>query len=270
MDNQTIGQFGFFLFDFKPISKPNVYYRASCGRATPVAISILRFPMYIISGPENAAEFLKDTSRSLTVTSQSVNFVIQAFGVPKHIAPKFRPQTNTEHGKELHHAIVHMLSGARLEKLSDHYYGAVVKDVVKEQEKIGNDWVESPDLCDLVKRLVYEASMYAIYGPYLKELNPTLSDDFFDYDGYVPNLATPGAEWTCKKGIKSRNKMMENIRRWMRHGLDHGGYNGIDEEVEWEPYYGSKSTRTRQQILDAREILDEDARVGHNLVFMWA
>ncbi|PWY88391.1 hypothetical protein BO70DRAFT_377889 [Aspergillus heteromorphus CBS 117.55] len=107
---------------------------------------------------------------------------------------------------------------------------------------IGSDWIEHHDLNGGVEKRVFEATVRALFGDHILTANPTLADDFWHYDLYIGPLFMGAPRW----------------------------WNPAAYRAQWEPFYGSRFIRDRQNLLTKRGILDETARAAENFAFMWA
>lgn len=163
-----------------------------------------------------------------------------------------------------------MLTGVRLETLAGRYQEAVVHQVLDGDVKMDDDWTRLPDLCTFVENNVFEAATRAIFGSHLVELNPTISVDFWNFNRHVKSMFMGVPRWLNPASVASRDTMTNHVKRWQRHAQENCRIDDIPDHVEWEQYYGSKSTRIRQKLLTKRGILDESARAAENLAFMWA
>ena len=248
----------------------DVRCRRYFGREIPIRVDLATFSSYIISGPDVIAAFLKDPARSLSQTSRSLNIMEHAFGCPHELVDKFRASQDMELEHQIHTALQSMLAGPRLEILAGRYQQAVIGQVLEGNASMGDDWVEMPDLCSFVEKHIFEAATRAVFGPYLVQLNPTVADDFWDFNRHVKSMFMGVPKWMNGAAIRARDRMTDNVKRWQRHAAEHVTIDDIPEDTEWEPYYGSKSTRIRQQLLLKRGIIDESARAAENLAFMWA
>lgn len=168
-------------------------------------------------------------------------------------------------------ALQTMLAGPGLEVLAERYQDEVVRQLMA-SEKVpeGDEWVELPDLISFVECHILEAATRALYGPYLVSLNPTVAKDFWEFNKRVKSMFMGVPKWMNPLAIKARNKMTDNIKRWQRYTAAHCNIEDIPDDVEWEPYYGSKYTRVRQKLLTKRDIMNESARAAENLAFVWA
>ncbi|KUI61982.1 Cholesterol 7-alpha-monooxygenase [Cytospora mali] len=241
------------------------------GRGVPVRVNLATFSSYIVSGQETVSAFLKDPAKGLSQTSRSLNIMTNAFGCPAHLVHLFKARDDQDLEHQIHNALQGMLTGARLETLAGRYQEAVVHQVLDGDARMDDEWTRLPDLCTFVEKNIFEAATRAVFGPYLVELNPTISADFWNFNRHVKSMFMGVPRWLNPASIASRDTMTDHVKRWQRHAQQNcSNIDDIPDDFEWEPYYGSKSTRIRQQLLTKRGILDESARAAENLAFMWA
>ena len=249
--------------------KSKLYRRKHFGRDIPVRVNLATFPTCIVSGPESVAAFLKDPTRGLTQTSRSLKIMENAFGCPPEFVDEFRPHADSAIENELHHALQSMLSGPNLEIMYKQFQDVMVSQVLEGEGRMGDDWTVLPDLCSFVEKNVFEAATRALYGPYVVELSPTITADFREFNRYVRSLFMGVPHWLNPAARRARDQMVQNIKRWQRHAQAHCSIDDIPDDVEWEPYYGSRTTRNRQKFLTKRGIMDESARAAENLAFLF-
>ena len=248
----------------------NGSYRKHFGPETPVFVNLAALRSCIVSGQEIVAAFLKDPTRGLTKTSRSLKVMEHAFGCPHELVEEFRSRDDVELEQQIHSTLQGMLSGPRLDNLTRQFQEAVVDQVLYGDARMGDEWTVISDLCAFVERNVFEAATCAMFGPHVVSLNPDVAADFWNFNKHVMPLFMGVPKWLSPASNKARDKMTDHVKRWQRHAAEHCNIDAIPEDVEWEPYYGSKSTRIRKQLLTKRGILDESARAAENLAFMWA
>lgn len=236
----------------------------------PVRVNLATFSSYVVSGQETVSAFLKDPAKGLSQTSRSLNIMTNAFGCPAELVHMFKARDDAELEHQIHSALQGMLAGARLEMLAGRYQEAVVHQVLDGHAKMSDEWTTLPDLCAFVEKNIFEAATRAVFGPHLVELNPNISVDFWNFNRHVKSMFMGVPKWLNPASIASRDRMTDHVKRWQRYAAENCNIDEIPDDVEWEEYYGSKSTRIRQQLLTKRGILDESARAAENLAFMWA
>lgn len=119
--------------------------------------------------------------------------------------------------------------------------------------------------------MVFKASSQALCGPYLFELNPSIVEDFWEFDRNMPNLFKNIPRWMIPNAYRVRDKVLAEIKKWHLYSRERCDVKDEEiREVEWEPYFGSKYTRERQRLLGAIDGHDDDALVANDLAMLWA
>ncbi|KAI9788755.1 MAG: hypothetical protein M1816_006612 [Peltula sp. TS41687] len=174
-------------------------------------------------------------SRDLSTTSRSVTIMENGFGCPSHLVDVFKPQTpsikpqttsttqleeNIEH--LIHRAVNTGLSGAPLDALTARFQEYLVEQIEDElRSKIGDDWIEFPDLNAFVEKYVFEAAVRSMFGTYILSLNPTLAEDFSKFNRFIGATFMGQPRWLKPAAYRAREKMLENIKRWQRYTREH-------------------------------------------------
>ena len=205
-----------------------------------------------------------------------------AFGCPSHLVDLFKPRMSsgkpesksTSRPEEnieylIHRAVNTSFSGAHLEALTARFQDYLVKQIEDSASEIGSDWTVFPDLTSFVEKHVFEAAIRSTFGTYIFSLNPTLTEDFWDFNRSVGVLFMGLPQWINPAAHRRREKMLKNLERWQKYAREHCDIASLGD-VEWEPYYGTKFSRERQNFLTKRGILDETARASENFAFIWA
>ncbi|KAL2060528.1 hypothetical protein VTL71DRAFT_9169 [Oculimacula yallundae] len=246
-------------------------------RAIPVRIVLPIFSNYVVSGPENVLAYFRE-SRSLSTTSRSVIIMKNAFGCParlvhqfepREIPPGTKPEDNIEH--QILRALNIGLSGTHLEGLAARFQDHLGEKIENSISggNIATKWKTFPDLSKFVESQIFEAAVQAMFGTHMLDLNPTLAEDFLSFNSSIGTLFM-GLPWFMNpSACKARERMVENIKRWLKFTSENCPIESL-EDVDWEPFYGSKFTRERQVLLTRRGIVDETARAAENFAFMWA
>lgn len=239
----------------------------------PVAIKLPGLSTFIVSGPEAIGAFFKNT-RDLSTTSRGITVLQNAFGCPKQLAHHFKPGYSSEGipneiEQAIHRGVQTGLSGAQLDVLASRFQTTLLDKMQKSRHEIGDDWVQIPDLTNLVQRYVLESAMCTFFGPYMISLNPTIVDDFCHFNEYIRLLFMGMPRWLIPRAYEARDRMLQCIKRWYEHASENCEVAEL-EDVDWEPYYGSRFIRERQGLLAKRGVVDETARAAENFANLWA
>lgn len=237
-----------------------------------MSISLPGFASIVISGPEAVVAFFRENKR-LSATSRSLTVMTNAFGCPAHLVDQFKSRTTADGRPDpveelIHRCFQSSLSGPGLDALTERFQTRLSTTLAENGPPAGR-WVAIPDLGEFVHNQVFLAVTHEFFGPYMLTLNPTIAEDFWEFNACVRSLFMGLPSLLIPQAYQLRDKMVMNILRWQRHAMEHCDVDAIPE-VDWEPYYGSKVVRERQILLNKRGIMDERARAAENFAFMWA
>ena len=193
-----------------------------------------------------------------------------AFGCPPEDVEKYKPLPGTEIEHEINSAMRGFLDGPGLGAIAGRYQEYVVDQLLRFKAEEIHDWIELPNVCSFVENQILLGATRAVYGTHAVDVNPDLADDFWNFNRHVKSMFMGVPRWLNGPGFKARDKMTGDIKRWQRHAEEHVNIDEIPDDVQWEPYYGARPTRKRQQLLTKRGILDPSARAAENLAFLWA
>ncbi|KAI4185317.1 MAG: hypothetical protein L6R41_004204 [Letrouitia leprolyta] len=248
-------------------------------RNVPTRIILPVFSNYVVSGPESVLAYFKE-SRDLSTTSRSLTILVNAFGCPNHLVDAFKPQqppsinpgAQSEENIEqlIHRAVKTGLSGSYLDTLTTRFQGFFIEQIATDPLfASAGSWTEVSDLNTFVERRVFEAAIRSMFGTHMLSINPTLAEDFWNFNKSIGTLFMNLPRWMSPAAFRKRDKMLRSIEKWQRYAQEHCDIETIGD-IDWEPYYGSKFIRERQGLLTKRGILDETARAAENFAFMWA
>ncbi|KAL8728151.1 MAG: hypothetical protein Q9166_005601 [cf. Caloplaca sp. 2 TL-2023] len=204
--------------------------------------------------------------------------MVNAFGCPSNLVDAFKPQSPTKSSTQPHENVEHLihravktgLSGVHLDALASRFQEYLVSQIETNSACHSDDgWTDLPDLNAFVEKHVFEAAVRSMFGTYILSLNPTLAEDFWNFNRAIGALFMGLPQWLNPAAYKARDKMLRSIEKWQKHAREHCNIESL-ADVDWEPYYGSKFIRERQGLLTKRGIMDETARAAENFAFMWA
>lgn len=256
-------------------------YSICYGRTVPVQIIIPIFSNYVLSGPENVTAYFKEY-RDFSSTTRAKNILKNAFGCPSHLVHLFDHQNaSSRTGAKspgqpegfthsfIHRVITTGLSGAQLDALTTRFQQYLVERSEAVANEIGPDWIALPNLTSFAEVILFEASMRSTFGTAIFDVNPTLAEDFSNFDRSVGTLFMGLPRWLNPAAHRARDKMVKNFQRWQKYAREHCDISKL-ADIDWDPYYGTKYNQERQNFLTKRGIMDETARAAENLAFAWA
>jgi hypothetical protein len=240
--------------------------------------------MYIISGPELVAAFFKATKETNGHFGTTIAME-HAFGMPRKAAafygaddsgllpsPALNAKTTRPEDRIfyiIHKMVNTHLSGPSLTPITARFQENLAKKVSQPSD-IGYDWVKIPNLYSFLQGQVLEAAVRSIMGDYILSLNPTFIADFWAYDRGMRKLFLRTPRWWDPAIYRARDKMLENVMRWHKYAHEHCDVWNVPEDVEWEPYFGSKFSRVRQTTFLKMKALDDTARAAEDVGLLWA
>lgn len=136
--------------------------------------------------------------------------------------------------------------------------------------EIGDEWTNIPDFYFLVQKVTFKAATTAICGPHLLRMNPTFTEDFWDFDSRITGLFKTLPRWLIPKSYAIRDKLTKNIAEWHAYAKDH--FDWEDDKVEkeeWEEFYGSKLMRERARAFAEVDGLNDEGRAANDLGMIW-
>lgn len=233
-----------------------------------------------MSGPEYVTAYFKE-SRDLSATMRAKTIFQNAFGCPSHLLHLFDLQNASSSpeskspgrpegfaGSFIHRVVINSLSGAQLDTLTTRFQHHLVERIEASANQIGADWTELPDLTSFAEQLLFEASMRSNFGTKIFVVNPSLAEDFSKFDRSVGTLFMGLPRWLNPAAHRARDQMVKNFERWQKYAREHCDISNLND-VDWDPYYGTKYNQERQKFLNKRGIMDETARAAENLAFAW-
>jgi hypothetical protein len=141
------------------------------------------------------------------------------------------------------------------------------------QSGIGTEWVERPDLFQFVREIIFSCSVDALFGDSLRDLNPNLFSDFFEYDDQINKLAMPTPDWTKRSVIKARNRCHAAMVKWRNNAVEKSKDIPIDEDNEppWNDIWGLTALRRRTKLYDGTAgLYGEQDRASTDLALLWS
>lgn len=140
-----------------------------------------------------------------------------------------------------------------------------------ENSQIGDEWTEMPDLYTFLQHEVFNAAVEALCGEHLLTQYPGFVDDFWEFDRSVPTLFKAFPRWLTPRPYKTRQRLLDAIKRWHKFARDHSDFTKIGpEDDEWDPYWGAKLMRARQNYTTGMHFMSADALASEDLGLIFA
>jgi hypothetical protein len=166
----------------------------------------------------------------------------------------------------MHRAMHGLLQGDTLVQMLEQFI-ARFHARVEARSDIGYDeWTVVDDLYAMMKKDLFHAAMGALCGDRLFEVVPDLCEHFWEFDSSLPTIFKRVPRWLAPRAWAARDRMNKDIQAWLDYADKHFNWN--DEEqvnANWEPIYGSKLMRVRQQVyrsFNQRKSADAPCELG--------
>jgi hypothetical protein len=130
---------------------------------------------------------------------------------------------------------------------------------------------EPTDLFLWLRKLMCHASMEAFFGSRILEIYPDIEEDFFDWDRHMLSLFF-GLPWFfIPSAHRSQRRILAGLEKYNAIADEETKGTPVDSygDVAWEPIYGGRGNRARQEIYRAVG-LSMRGRAGLDLGFMFA
>ena len=112
----------------------------------------------------------------------------------------------------MHTFITQFLSGPSLAPLANRFTENLIKRL--EAEDIGDGWKDLPDLWVFIRDHMFYASVTSMFGEQLFRIAPQFSEDFWNFEDRVPELAKGFPKWLNRCGIDARDKCLASVQNW--------------------------------------------------------
>ena len=218
-------------------------------------------------------------------TKAAVLFSLKTlFGTPANVIPFYAADNSGVNSTPLpgsrvkpQHRITYLqvkaahkyLSGPGLVQMTELYL-----DILKRRfhgNQIESEWVDQPDLYKFLQHEVFSAAVEALCGSYLLSQSPGFVEDFWEYVSLVPTLVKGLPRWISPKPYRVRGRLLDAIKRWHKMAREHSDCTEIDAgDPEWEPYFGSKLIKARQEYTRGMEFMNVDALAAEDLGLIFA
>ncbi|CAK4034002.1 Cytochrome P450 family [Lecanosticta acicola] len=149
---------------------------------------------------------------------------------------------------ENHNIWVQNLSGKRLEDIMTIYMKHFRQVLAGQIDLHSSDWIRV-NLYDFVRRVIFETSALTFFGPRLKQIWPTMWNDWRRYDDatYV-GVRTNWAYYLQPGAYSAREKMFDAFERWITAA---GEQDWDEADGAWSESWGFKMNWERDKL--ARE-----------------
>ena len=207
------------------------------------------------------------------------------FGTPSDVIPFYREDNSGVNAAPLRgsrvqqpeHRITYLqvkaahkhLSGTGLVQMTEFFLGVLKRRMSESQVK--SEWVDQPDLYAFLQDEVFRAAIEALCGLHLLPQSPTFVEDFWQFVADVPVLIKGLPRWLSPGPYRRRQRLLNAVKSWHRYAKENSDYSKIGaDDPEWEPFFGSKLIRARQQYSSKMSFMNDDAVAAEDLGLIFA
>ena len=241
--------------------------------------------MYLVSAADHYTTlFNNKASRSMGTKAGVILALKNLFGTPTDVIPFYAADNSGVNVVPLpgsnvkpEHRVTYFqtraahrhLSGSGLVQMTERFLEVLETRIHKSQ--IDPEWTDQPDLYKFLQYEVFSAAVEAMCGSHLLSQCPTFVEDFWEFVTYVPWLSMGLPRWILPKPHQVRDRLHDAIRSWHRLAHENSDCAKIGaDDPEWEPYFGSKLMRARQEYSMGMEFMTIDALAAEDLGLIFA
>ncbi len=159
------------------------------------------------------------------------------------------------------------LSGSHLSSLSGNFISNLQRGT--DTLCIQDDWVRYPDLFTFLQNLVSRATIEALMGSKIFEINPNIIEDFWTFERATPKFVRCFPRWMLPTQYKARDRIFDTLKKLNLLACQHIS-RLKPEDPDWEPYLGSKFLRARHDYSLFLKPLPEDTKAWEKMGIMFA
>jgi hypothetical protein len=184
----------------------------------PFTLLLAGTKFYVFFSPESVSHVFS-RSRLFSFEPVMASMMENAVNLPPPDRPKFLSSTaEGKDGKfltENHNIWMRNLSGKRLHDIMEIYMTAL-PTVLESSLDLSSDKWQKKNLYPFLRKIIFETSVQTFFGPRLKQIWPTIWDDWrrFDDAAYVGVRSN----WAYKlqpKTYRARERMFQAFERWL-------------------------------------------------------
>lgn len=260
--------------------------RNALGYKHPFNIQAGPLSFAIICNPSHIQTVFKN-SKWLSTRDRTAFVLQHLLGLPSHIMPFYQADdtgmaTTIRKGSAItrqhdriqflqNHNALKYFSSQNLQSLSRRFESVLRRDLGARYD-IGEAWRTFPDLYHFLQDLVGRSAIEALMGTKLLEMSPTLVEDFWIFEANSPKFLKLYPRLLNRKGYQARERLVSAVKQW--HAFAHDSQPDLyaktaPDDPDWEPVFGSKFLKVRQQYELQMPALDADARAREDVGLMF-
>lgn len=161
------------------------------------------------------------------------------------------------------------LAADHLVALNENYLRFLIRGF--DSFEVSDQWVSSPDLYALIQRISIRPSIQALVGSKIFEIYPGLIEDLILFQSRTPQFFRCIPLWLIPRARDARRRLIEGIKRWHSYAFEHSDINETGpDDPDWEPFFGTKMIKTRQQYSLKVKEMTPDAIAAEDLGLLFA
>jgi hypothetical protein len=255
-------------------------YRTRFG-GVPFRLRLLVLDIFYFSNPVHVSKIFRNSS-NLT-NGPYRRFVSSSFGVPKYFQTFFAEDTSgishTPHAGSnvkpehridylMHTFIVQYMTGNGLASMADRF----AINMMKQLESFSKSSPPTPrhDLYVFVQNHIFNASISALFGKAIFDLNPNFCSNFWKFEDGLPDLAKGYPRLLLRSQYKARDQCLAQVHKWHRFLETRHHNDRISSQSEdYDDTFGSRIVQQRHGAFDKMDVMKSDARASEDLALIW-
>ncbi|KAL8880152.1 MAG: hypothetical protein Q9192_008081, partial [Flavoplaca navasiana] len=246
----------------------------------PIRIRLFVMDNIVISKPEDIVHTFKQSA--ILTNKPYRKFVSNTFGVPEEskilfsadvtgLRHRLQPDTGVKQEYRvdylMHTFITQFMSGPSLGPLADRFTSNLMGRLAGED--ISGQWKEYTDLYVFVRDHMFHASVVAMFGEHLFKTNENFCNDFWQFEGSVPELAKGLPRWLNRNAITARERCLATVQHWgadlKSQDCEFGSRNRV-----YDPVFGSEIVQKRHEAFSKMVTMSPRAIACEDLGLIWA
>ena len=171
---------------------------------------------------------------------------------------------------DLHSLSTLHLTGDSLETLTNLFIQILCEDIDKRfppGKDSSYEW-QTLDLCNFVKDTWTHASIIGLYGSHIYSIWPDVETWLWGFDQHFQKIMTKIPRLMAPKAYALRDEAKKMFALWEQEALRAEAEGKIENDPDWDPYWGLRFTRARTKYLTESGI-STGGRTGDLMAFMW-
>lgn len=257
----------------------NSFIRTKSPDGSPVRIRLGSLHAYLVFGAHNVQTIFRN-SKDLTFEEFALRVAQKVKRLPVDDAALLaadksgsatRPLTDVTSTpriwRKFHEIYEKNLTGSKaVSSLTDRFVDEFARQIKTSSKSSWKD----VKINDMLQDIMLAASTITLAGPALFELDPHFTKHFWEYDEAFMSLLYGLPRFLCRKGWDARDHCLESVKSYLKRAWDNtDGKEAHGHNPDWDPYFGSKLVRAREEALKGFGISLE-GRASFELGLIWS